>query len=90
VDDVLYFRAADKYTGVFTREGEALIRVPLAELGAQLDPGTFVQIHRSTIVNMNAVASTRRDLTGRTTVSLRDGRTELAVSRAYAHLFRQM
>ena len=90
VDDVLYFQASDKYTCVITREGEALIRLPLAELAGQLDADVFWQVHRSTIVNMNAVASTRRDLGGRTFVTLKDGHTELAVSRAYAHLFKQM
>jgi DNA-binding LytR/AlgR family response regulator len=90
VDDVLYFQAADKYTCVTTREGEALIRLPLAELAVQLDAEVFWQVHRSTVVNMNEVASTRRDLGGRTFVKLKDGRTELAVSRAYAHLFKQM
>ena len=90
VDEVLYFQASDKYTCVYTREGESLIRMPLAELAAQLDPELFWQIHRSTLVNMNAVASTRRDLGGRVFVRLRDGATELPVSRAYAHLFKQM
>ena len=65
VDDVLYFQASDKYTCVITREGESLIRMPLAELAGQLDAEVFWQIHRGTIVNMNEVASTRRDLGGR-------------------------
>jgi DNA-binding LytR/AlgR family response regulator len=90
VDDVLYFQASDKYTCVMTREGESLIRLPLAELAGQLDADVFWQVHRSTIINMNAVASTRRDLSGRAFVMLKDGKTELAVSRAYAHLFKQM
>ena len=90
VDDVLYFQASDKYTCVVTREGESLIRMPLAELAAQLDGEVFWQIHRSTLVNMNEVASTRRDLGGRVFVRLRDGKTELPVSRAYAHHFKQM
>ena len=60
------------------------------ELAESLDPQTFWQIHRSTLVNMNHVASTRRDLGGRTFVKLRDGRTELPVSRAYASRFKQM
>jgi DNA-binding LytR/AlgR family response regulator len=90
VDDVLYFQASDKYTCVYSSEGESLIRMPLAELAAQLDAEVFWQIHRSTLVNMNAVASTRRDLGGRVFVRLKDGKTELAVSRAYAHLFKQM
>jgi DNA-binding LytR/AlgR family response regulator len=90
VDDVLYFQAADKYTCVVTREGESLIRTALAELSGQLDAEVFRQIHRSTLVNMNAVACARRDLGGRVFVKLKDGRTELPVSRAYAHLFKQM
>jgi DNA-binding LytR/AlgR family response regulator len=90
VDEVLYFNAADKYTRVVTRDGESLIRTALADLAKDLDAGRFVQIHRSTIVNMDEVASSRRDLGGRVYVKLRDGKTELAVSRAYAHLFKQM
>ena len=90
VDDVLYFQASDKYTCVVTREGESLIRLPLAELTGQLGGDVFWQIHRGTVVNMNEVAATRRDLGGRVFVKLKDGKTELPVSRAYAHLFKQM
>jgi DNA-binding LytR/AlgR family response regulator len=90
VDDIIYFQASDKYTCVITSDGEALIRMPLAELGPQLDAEVFWQIHRSTLVNMNQVASTRRDMGGRVYVRLKDGKTELPVSRAYAHLFKQM
>jgi DNA-binding LytR/AlgR family response regulator len=90
VDDVLYFQASDKYTCVLTREGESLIRLPLAELAEQLDNEVFWQIHRGTVVNMNAVASTRRDLGGRVFVKLKDGGAELPVSRAYAQKFKQM
>ena len=90
IDDVLYFQASDKYTCVITREGEALIRMPLAELAGQLDGEVFWQVHRSTLVNMNEVAATRRDFGGRVFVRLKDGKTELPVSRAYAQRFKQM
>lgn len=90
VDDVLYFQAQDKYVSVYTREGESLIRTPLSELQAQLDPDEFWQIHRSTIVNVKRIAATTRDVMGKTMVMLRDSKTELQVSRAYAHLFKQM
>ncbi|MEP7068821.1 MAG: LytTR family DNA-binding domain-containing protein, partial [Usitatibacter sp.] len=69
---------------------ESLIRLALAELTGQLDADVFWQIHRGTLVNMNEVAATRRDLAGRVFVKLKDGKTELPVSRAYAHLFKQM
>ncbi len=92
--DVLYFQADDKYTCVYARQGqevrEWLIRVPLSDLAAQLNPDDFQQIHRSVIVNMNAVAGTRRDLAGKLFVRIRDHERELPVARPYAGLFRQM
>jgi DNA-binding LytR/AlgR family response regulator len=94
VDDVLYFQAQDKYVSVYTseagRDSESLIRTPLAELIEQLDQDRFWQIHRSTVVNVDRIAGTTRDLMGRTTVKLKESKTELQVSRAYAHLFKQM
>jgi len=90
VEDVCYFQANDKYTSVFTAEGEALIRTPLKELGESLDPQRFWQIHRSTIVNLAQVAATTRDLHGRTLIKLKARPEALAVSRAFAHRFRQM
>jgi len=90
VEEVCYFQANDKYTSVFTMEGEALIRISLKELAEQLDPERFWQIHRGTIVNLAAVASTMRDLTGRTQLRLKARPETLAVSRAFAHRFRQM
>jgi DNA-binding LytR/AlgR family response regulator len=94
VSDVLYFQADDKYTCVVLRDGaatrELLIRVPLSELAAQLDTGDFQQIHRSVIVNLHAVAGTRRDLAGKLFVRMRDVARELPVARQYVHLFRQM
>jgi DNA-binding LytR/AlgR family response regulator len=90
VDDVSYFQANDKYTSVFTAEGEALIRTSLRELSDQLDPQRFWQIHRGTIVNVAHVAATSRDLAGRTLIRLKARAETLLVSRAFAHRFRQM
>jgi DNA-binding LytR/AlgR family response regulator len=90
VEEICYFQANDKYTSVFTREGEALIRTSLRELAEQLDPARFWQIHRSTIVNLAHVATSTRDLSGRVQVKLKSRAETLAVSRAFAHRFRQM
>ena len=90
VDEIWYFQAQDKYVSVYSKDGESLIRTPLAELQEQLNPDEFWQIHRSTIVNVNRIAGTKRDLMGHTLVKLKDVKTELAVSRGYAHLFKGM
>jgi len=90
VDDVCYFQADSKYTRVVTSEGESLIRKPIKELSQELDPASFWQIHRSTIVNVHAIAGVVRDLRGRTQVRLKRREELLAVSDAYTQLFRQM
>ena len=90
VDDVCYFQADAKYTRVVTPEGESLIRKPIKELTQELDPACFWQIHRSTIVNVHAIAGVVRDLRGRTQVRLKRREELLPVSDAYTQLFRQM
>lgn len=88
VPDVLFFRSDEKYTRVQTRQQEAFIRTPIRDLLPQLDPQQFWQIHRSTIVNLAAVASVTRDDTGRQRVHLHGHPEVLEVSRSFAHLFR--
>lgn len=90
VEDVLFFHADDKYTVVQTVAGEHLIRTPIVELAAQLDPDQFCQVHRSTLVNLKYLAGTRRDQTGRLFVRIKGYGPELPVSRAYVHLFKAM
>jgi DNA-binding LytR/AlgR family response regulator len=90
VDDVAYFRADNKYTTVVTAEGESLLRTPIRELLAVLDPNTFKQIHRSTIVNLKAVAGVTRDDSGRGTVRLKSRPETLTVSQPFMALFRNM
>ena len=90
VDDVAYFQADNKYTTVMTAEGESLLRTPLRELLDSLDAATFKQIHRSTIVNMKAVASVSRDDTGRGRLKLKNRPETLPVSQPFMSLFRNM
>lgn len=90
VDDVLFFRSDEKYTRVQTRDREALVRTPIRELASQLDGDRFWQVHRSTIVNLGAIASVVRDDTGRQRIHLKDHPEVLEVSRGFAHLFRAM
>jgi len=90
VDDVIYFKAQDKYTLVMTREGESLIRRPVKELVSELDPDKFWQIHRGTIVNVQYIDRVSRSLTGKGVVRLKERSETLTISNRYMHLFRQM
>jgi DNA-binding LytR/AlgR family response regulator len=95
IDEVAYLRSDEKYTriawrGDHGRPGEALVRTPLKGLLAQLDPETFVQVHRAVVVNLRAIAQVTRGDNETAEIQLRDRPERLPVSRAYAHLFRQM
>jgi len=88
--EILFFRAEDKYTRVQTESYEALIRKPIKELIEELDPKEFWQIHRSTVVHVDAIAHVSRNLSGKQIVHLKGSDEKLEVSRSFNHLFKQM
>jgi DNA-binding LytR/AlgR family response regulator len=90
VADVLFFQSDEKYTRVVTAEAEALIKTPIRELLDGLDPEVFWQIHRSAIVNVNAIAGVTRDFRGQAHIKVKGKDETLTVSRIYSHLFKQM
>ncbi len=91
VQQVVYFHADEKYTVVQMVDGtEHLIRTPIAELVAQLDPDQFWQVHRATVVNLQHLAGTRRDEASRLFVRFKGMGRELPVSRAYVARFKAM
>ncbi len=90
VDEVLYCVSDEKYTRIQTLKQEFLIRKPIKELVENLDPQIFWQIHRSTLVNVKAIAGVQRDERGRQEVLIKGRAEKLSVSRSSATLFRAM
>jgi DNA-binding LytR/AlgR family response regulator len=89
VDEIVYLKSDNKYTLVVWEGGEALIRKPIRELADQLDPDTFVQVHRSAIVSLTRVSQFVH-LGDGGEVHLRERAEKLPVSRSYVHLFQHM
>ncbi|HYT97173.1 MAG TPA: LytTR family DNA-binding domain-containing protein [Casimicrobiaceae bacterium] len=90
VEEICYFQADNKYTLVVTSEQESLIRSPIKELIDELDLNIFWQIHRGTLVNVNAIAGVSRDIGGNLRVKLKQRKETLPVSDPYVHRFKQM
>ena len=90
VEEVLFFISDEKYTRVQTAAVEAPIRKPIKELVDELDANDFWQIHRSTLVNTQAIAGVSRDLRGRQLVSVKGHPEKLEVSRSFTGLFKGM
>ena len=72
--------ASGEYSEVRTGRETFLVQIPLRELLACLDPDTFEQVHRSHIVNLNAVEHLR-PTDDRRLVTLRDGAEILRAAR---------
>jgi DNA-binding LytR/AlgR family response regulator len=95
VDDVDFLRSEEKYTLIAWHNDagearDAIVRAPLRELVAQLDPTQFVQVHRSVVVNLSSVEHVTRGPNETAHVHLKGRSDVLPVSRTYLHLFRQM
>jgi DNA-binding LytR/AlgR family response regulator len=95
IEDIDYLRADEKYTQVAWRDDggqarDAIIRTPLKDLLAQLDPAEFAQVHRSVVVNLRAISHVTRGANETADVHLKGRPEVLPVSRTYLHLFRQM
>lgn len=88
--EICYFQADNKYTQLVTATSRPLINKTIRQLVGELDPDMFLQIHRSTLVNVNAIAAIERDLRGGLTVRLRQLPDKLPVSTTYAQLFKHM
>jgi DNA-binding LytR/AlgR family response regulator len=89
VDEVLFFQADSKYTRVVLAGSEALVRIPLKDLLGGLDTERFWQIHRGTLVNVNAIRAAERVDAERMQVLLRGSDEVLPVSRSFTYLFRE-
>jgi DNA-binding LytR/AlgR family response regulator len=95
VDDIDFLRSDFKYTLIAWRgdagqAGEALVRMTLKDLVAQLDPTQFAQVHRSVVVSLRAIDHIARSDNETANIHLKGRRDVLPVSRSYLHLFRQM
>jgi DNA-binding LytR/AlgR family response regulator len=93
VDDIDYLKSDEKYTLVAWRgdggkQGEAFIRTPLKVLIEQLEPAQFQQIHRSVVVNLNAISHVTRGDNETADVFFKNRSEALPVSRTFLHLFK--
>lgn len=95
VDRIDYLRSDSKYTLVaWSGDGDSpaqsLVRTPLKELVARLDPDEFIQIHRAVVVNLRSVSHVRRRDNETAEIHLKGRPEVLPVSRSNLRLFRQM
>ncbi len=73
VADIVWIKAEGDYIRIHTMSGSHLMALRLHSICDRLDPAVFVQIHRSSVINLDFVESTGRASSGRISVQLRGG-----------------
>lgn len=81
--------ARGDYVALHVGAKRHLVQVTIADMERRLDPGRFVRVHRSHIVNLDFVVAFNTDSKGTLEVELRGG-TRLSVSRSRAQALRNL
>ena len=81
VAEVTYFYAKDKLTYAATAAKHYMLDQTISDLEQRLDPVQFLRIHRGTLVKVSEIRELHSWFGGRMIVRLKDGKTELPVSR---------
>ena len=89
VQTVDWIEAADYVVRIHAGGAVHVLREPITELEARLDPRRFFRIHRSTIVNLSSVKELQPLFHGEYVVIMRDG-AELRLSRARRDRLQQL
>jgi two-component system LytT family response regulator len=82
VEDIDWVEAAGNYVTLHVAGESLRMRSTLSALEGRLDPGRFLRIHRSIIVNVDRMRQITPWFHGDAVVILRDG-TRLNLSRSY-------
>jgi two-component system LytT family response regulator len=89
VKTIEHLQASGDYVEVFSTAGRYLLHASLAELTARLDPETFRQVHRSHVVNLEAIELLTAFDARRLLVQLRGGQ-KIVASRAASEALRDL
>ena len=87
--DIERLEARGDYVALHVGPKRHLVQVTIADMERRLDPGRFVRVHRSHIVNLDYVVAFNTYPKGALEVELRSG-TRLSVSRSRAQALRNL
>ena len=87
--DIERLEARGDYVALHVGTRRHLVQVTIADMERMLDPGRFVRVHRSHIVNLDSVVAFNTDPRGALEVELRSG-IRLSVSRSRAQALRSL
>lgn len=85
LNDIIYIEAESEYSRVFTSDGKKiLVRRLLKDWMNILPENNFLRVHRSSIINLNAVVKIERGYNKNLLVKLKDYPSTIIVSQKYS------
>jgi two-component system LytT family response regulator len=88
-DDVEWIAGEGNYARLHSGGRRHLVRETLKSVEARLDPGKFVRVHRSAIVNVNCVATLEPHVHGQYVITMKDG-SRIVSSRTHSGKLRAL
>ena len=82
ISDIRWIGAEENYVRICTGTETHLLRETMASMEKRLDPGLFLRVHRSAIVNLKYVKEVRTEARGDFVVQLVNGQ-KVTMSRSY-------
>jgi two-component system LytT family response regulator len=89
VEDVDWIDSASNYIRLHVDGRPSFVRETMKSIEARLDPDRFVRVHRSSIINIDRVASIEPSSHGEYIVTMRDG-ARLTTSRTHSERLREL
>ncbi len=87
--DIIYFTSEQGKTYAVTENGKYEVKEKLYVLSDSLKNKGFIQINKSTVVNINFVKSISAEFSGNYTARLKDKKETLIISRKYFNSFKE-
>jgi two-component system LytT family response regulator len=88
VEEIIFLEASGDYTIITTKTDQFVSSSGIGKLEEILNPGTFIRVHRSTIINLNFLKEIERHFNGGMVVKMQSGKS-FPVSRTYAKEIRK-
>jgi two-component system, LytTR family, response regulator len=88
VDEIIWLKADDDYTIIYTKAGKYLVGTNLKDFAAKFNSDKFLRVHRSAVVNLNQIERIEED-NRRLILYMKNG-NEVQASRAGSQILKKL
>jgi two-component system, LytTR family, response regulator len=87
-DEIVWLKADDDYTVIYTESKTFLVGTNLKDFAAKLNPAKFLRVHRSAVVNLDCISRIEED--NRRLILYMNNGNEVSASRAGSQILKKL